>query len=444
MSGLLSSVVSLSITRDSLGVQQAGFGVPLIVGHSATFVERLRFYASVDEVFVDFAATTPEYLMSVAIFSQNPKPERIAIGRAALKPTQKYTLTPTVANSTAYKLYIDGEDYSYTSDASATDTEIVDELATLINADTGTHGFVATTPGSPGSETLVLTANTAGAWGAVEVDNIALLAIVQDHADPGLATDLAAIAVEDDSWYFILYPWNSKACAIVLATYAEANKKLYICQTSDSNNATLAIGSDSTTSTMGQFKTSAYDRSAPMYHPDPAEFSDAAWVGRNAPKEPGSETWGLNTLAGVDAVDLTSTHRTNIEAKNGNHYESIAGVNVTQPGKVASGEFIDVIRGIDWLEARMAEAIFSHLAADNKVPFTDRGIAVVEADIRSVLQQGVDANLLTDDPAFVVTVPKASAVPSADKAARRLTGVKFNATLAGAIHKVTINGTVSV
>ncbi len=443
MSGLLSSVVSLSITRDSLGVQQAGFGIPLIVSHNAAFVERIRFYTSVDDVTVDFATTTPEHMMATAIFSQNPKPEQIAIGRAALKPTQKYTITPVVANSTAYKLYINGTAYSFTTDVSATDTEIVDGLAALINAGSG-DTLTATTPGSPGTETLVLTGNAAGSWDAVEVDNIDLLGIVQDHADAGLATDLAAIAVANDSWYFILYPWNSKACAIVLATYAEANKKIYIAQTSDSDNATLAIGSDSTTSTMGQFKTSAYDRSSTMYHPDPAEFSDAAWVGRNAPKDPGSETWGLNTLAGVDAVNLTATHRTNIEAKNGNHYETIAGVNVTQPGIVASGEFIDVIRGIDWLEARIAETIFSHLAADNKVPFTDKGIAVVEADIRSVLQQGVAADLLTDDPAFVVTVPKASAVPALDKAARRLTGVKFNATLAGAIHKVTINGTVSV
>ena len=99
MSGEITSVVVITVTRDSVGVQQAGFGIPLIVGHSATFGERLRFYTGVDGVVVDFATTTPEYKMAVVLFSQNPKPEKIAIGRAALKPTQKYTITPVVANS---------------------------------------------------------------------------------------------------------------------------------------------------------------------------------------------------------------------------------------------------------------------------------------------------------------------------------------------------------
>lgn len=440
----LDSVVSITITRATLGLAQRGFGVPMILSANAAFGERIRFYSDLDAVEDDFATTTVEWAMAAALFGQTIQPERIAIGRSANKPTQKYTLTPVVLNSTTYKLYINGTEVSITSDSSASDTEIVDAMATAINALSGVDTLTATTPGAPGTETLVLTANATGNYNSVEIDTPSHWDIVQDHADPGLAADLSAIADEDDSWYFILYPYNSKACALVIATYAEANKKLYVCDTSDSNNATLAIGSDTTTSTMGQLKTSARERTAPIYHPNPGDHAASAWVGRVAPLEPGSETWAHKTLSGPDAVDLTDTHITNIEAKNGNHYTTVGSANVARWGTVSSGEYIDVIRGLDWLESRIAEEAYAPLLNAKKVPFTDGGISVIQGAVQGVLNVAVDVGLLSNDPAPLCTVPKASAVSTANKAARRLTGVKFSGTLAGAVHKIDIAGNVSL
>ena len=36
--------VTISITSDSVGVARAGFGIPLIVSHTAAFAERVRTY----------------------------------------------------------------------------------------------------------------------------------------------------------------------------------------------------------------------------------------------------------------------------------------------------------------------------------------------------------------------------------------------------------------
>lgn len=439
----LSDIVSVTISTDSVGVSQAGFGVPLILSHTASWTERVRSYTSLSAVAADFATTTPEYLMATALFAQSVKPTKIKIGRCANKPTQKYSIVPTVANSTVYTVVIGSTSYSYTSDASATNDEITDGLQTLINAGSG-DTTTATVPGSSGSHVLTLTANAAGNFDSVYVADTSLLSITQDHADPGLAADLAAIALQDNDWYFILNPFNSKACALIIAAYAEANNKIFIAQTGDSNNATLALGSDSTTSLMGQAKTSAYARTAVIYHPNIKEFADAAWIGKCGPLNPGSETWAFKTLSGVSADNLTATHITNIEAKYGSYYVVIAGVNVTQRSLVSSNEYIDVIRFRDWLKARMQERIFSRLAAMAKIPFTDQGIAVIENEVRAQLQEGVDAGGISTNPAFVVTVPKASAVSSANKTARLLPDVKFTATLAGAIHKTTITGVVSV
>ena len=113
-------------------------------------------------------------------------------------------------------------------------------------------------------------------------------------------------------------------------------------------------------------------------------------------------------------------------------------------GTVASGEYIDVVRGRDWLSTRLAEDVFGLFASLEKVPFTDQGIALVETAVRGVLQEGVNAGLLSSNPAPVVTVPKAADVSALNKASRMLPDVNFTATLSGAIHKAEINGTISV
>ena len=64
----------------------------------------------------------------------------------------------------------------------------------------------------------------------------------------------------------------------------------------------------------------------------------------------------------------------------------------------------------------------------------------MKASLRAAVNQGI----LAADPAPTVTVPKVADVSAADKTARLLPDMKFTGTLAGAIHKVTITGVVSV
>jgi hypothetical protein len=438
----LSDFASVSITTDSVGLQRAGFGVPLILSPNADWgPERVRSYSSLSEVAEDYATTDPEYLMATALFAQEVKPETIKMGRCALPPTPSFSIgVNSVENSTDYTLTVDGTDYTYTSDGSASNDEIITGLAALI----AISGYTETTPGSAGSTTLKYTGSDASLIPSIVVDNPSLLSLIQDHADPGVATDLAAIAVEDNDWYFLLNPFNSKAMALACATYAESNEKLFVAATCDTNNITLALGSDSTTSLMGQLKTSARARTLPIYSPDATEYADCALVGRCGPLDPGSETWHLKTLSGVSAASLTSTHRTNVAAKYGTFYYTVAGVNVTNGGKVSSNEFADVIRFRDWLKAQIAEDVFAALAGADKIPFTDAGVSVIEGLVRDVLKRGIAVGGLADDPAPEVTVPLVADVSSANKTARLLPDVKFTATLAGAIHKTTISGVVSV
>jgi hypothetical protein len=140
---------------------------------------------------------------------------------------------------------------------------------------------------------------------------------------------------------------------------------------------------------------------------------------------------------------LTDSQQGFLDDKNVNYMIGIAGVNVTQNGKVAGGEYIDIIRFIDFIQARMQEKIFATLANATKIPYTDAGIAIIEADVRTVLERGVIQGGIVPG-SIVVNVPRAADISTNDKAERILTGITFSAQLSGAVQAVVINGTVSL
>lgn len=435
----LNDIVDVTITTDSARVKQAGFGIPLILSATAAFAERVREFAeAADIVAAGLPATSPEYLAAQAMFSQNPRPPKVLIGRATRLPTQRFIVTvKSVLNTTAYKLKVNGTEVTFTSDATATTDEIRTGLQGAINA----LGLALTVNNEIGTSDITITANVAGAWFRIEVTTPTLLGIVQNHADPGAAADLTELKAVNNDWYGLMCLFPSAAYVAAIAGWAEANDKIFIQQTQDSPVPDTAAGGTDVGSTLA---TAAYMRTALIYHPDNGAFVDAAWMGKCLPLDPGSETWKFKTLSGVAATQLTGAQVTNLKAKNANYYYAVGGVNITADGKVSGNEWIDTIRGRDWLEARMAERIFGTLANAAKVPFTDKGIGVIEADVRAQLREGVAVGLLSDNPMPTVTVPKAADSSATDKANRILRGLTFSATLAGAIHEVRITGRVSV
>lgn len=87
-----------------------------------------------------------------------------------------------------------------------------------------------------------------------------------------------------------------------------------------------------------------------------------------------------------------------------------------------------------------------------KLPYTDAGIALVEGVLNKVLKLGQDRGGITpteyDDDGnrnlgYTITVPKAANISANKKAQRVLDDVKFTARLAGAIHAVNINGSLT-
>lgn len=437
----LSDIVNVTISSTSAKVTRAGYGVPMILAPDTTSwddAERVRFYTSQEGVATDFATTTATYKMAARIFAQANPPPRIAVGKLANKPTQRWAITPTVANSTIYQMEFNGNLIEYTSDASATAAEIIAGLKADIDA------LALDVTVSDQTTYMRIVANTAGTFFTCNVLNYNRLAIAQDHADPGVAADLNAIALQDSTWYTILNAFNSKAMADVIIDWAETAEKLFLCQTQDSAVITLALGSDTGGSETVAKQAMDFYRTAVIYHPETDAFADAAWAGACLPLDPGSETWAFKTLAGVSTYELTATQRTNLVNKRANFYEINAGISMTNQGKVGANEWIDIIRFRDWVKSQIQEDVVAALANSKKIPFTDAGIAAIKGLVLAVLRRGIEAGGLSPDPAPVVTAPKAADVSAQDKAARTLSGVKADATLAGAIQVTNISVTLAV
>ena len=138
----LDQIASIQISLASSGLSQVGFGVPLILGYTPTWIERSRTYTDIDGVAADFATTAVEYRAALVLFGQNPRPEKVVIGRGSNKPTQRYRVyVSSVANSKRYAVSVNGTEYAITSDGTATNDEIVAALEAAIDPACSGRGY---------------------------------------------------------------------------------------------------------------------------------------------------------------------------------------------------------------------------------------------------------------------------------------------------------------
>jgi hypothetical protein len=443
----LSDHVEVLITRVSTGIARAGFGTPMILGYSATFPERLRYYSDISGLTDDgFATDSPEYLAAQAMFEQQPHVSRIAVGKGLLPPTLTYVISvAAVRASHHYTVNVRGRGVTTTtvdisSDSSPLNDEIVGLLVTALNGVTGAN-YTATATGSSGSQVVTITANAAGSWFSLDVGDVADLGIKMTHADPGVATDLAAIRTYQPDWYALYTLFNSKLYVQAAAADIQANGRIYLPDVPETDAINTSTGSGDT---IDALHTSAYSRVMAAYHPRPWEMFGAAWLGRVLNIPAGSENWKFKRLVGPSAPTLTTTQRTNLTNKKGNGYENVGGLNMTFEGSTADGDFLDATRGDDWIVDDMQKGVLEALSGPDKVEYEDSGVALVTAAMRATLDRAVVRKILRRTPKPVVNAPLVADIADVDRGERTLPDLKFSGQRAGSINKAKISGTVAV
>lgn len=430
--------IEVTITKEEATVTQEGFGELLVLGVHKYWNDRVRTYTSTQEMIDDgFKTTDAEYIAANNYFSQNPHPEKIYIGRRSV---DEITIeVTTVENNTEYTVDINSmtTPYNFTSDADATNLEIAAGLVADIMADSGRE--VDATDNSDGTYTLTAKVVDAPYTCVVDANQTIQTPFA---ASATIDTDIAKIFEENSEWYGLAETTHVKADVLLLAAWAEANKRLYITVSDEADIVDVSPSTD-TTSLAAQVDAQDLTHTAVWYYHDLTKQPEAAWFGRALPALPGAINWAYLTLAGIEPTTLTSNQYDNLFAKRANAYSLISGANVTRFGTNGI-DYIDITRAIDWLEARIKEEIFALLVIQDKVDYTDAGVASLESALRDVLNEGISNGAIAGDPAPTVTAPLVKDISTIDRSNRLLPDLDFTCTLTGAFNKVKVNGKVIV
>ena len=244
-------------------------------------------------------------------------------------------------------------------------------------------------------------------------------------------------AIGMPGWYCICPAGIKEDFYQSIADWTEANEKLCVCETTGISSSPVS---------------DAMLRTAVIHATAENDCVNCAYAARFLSYDPGSEQWCFKSLSMVSAQGLSTTDIASLEARNISYYTTVGSKAMVQGGKVSGGEWIDTIRFRDWLKTEIQSKVLNLLLGLPKVPYTDRGIALVQNAVIDALEEGVRAGGIVQDAssddgeasrAYTVTVPRAADLDAATRKSRRLTGVTWTAQLAGALIAAKIGGTLN-
>lgn len=453
----LSRYITVNITNATPRVSQAGFGTILIFG-DAPFADRVKTYtlngstlsSMISDDSFTTASATYQAMAAIVGLGSDRSITQVKVGRRDNPVTQTFDLTPVkTTEDYVYKIKVAGTEYTYTVQSG---DAVADITAGLETAMSGSSGWTAT----DNSTKLTIAADAAGTWYPIEVTSIdgtgpaasgSASIIVEDvSTDANANADMQTIMDADDDFYCVVIPNSAEATVDGLeagAALSGSNRLIAY------NTMNTEVKDSGTSDDVASGLESAADISPEVFgfwHHNGGDMPHAAAAAHILSYNPGEPTWAQKFLRGVTAVPrkhLKETEKTVLDGKSINYYVDEAGNGGwTQTGLGRSQDFIDIARGTHWTIARIQEAIATIKLSLPKIPFTDAGIALVTGAVEDVLRQGAQNGLYVLS-SINVEAPAAADVSAANKAARTLPSVTFSATFQGAIHSVTINGTVT-
>lgn len=444
-------IVNVDITLNTAGTTREGFGLPLFLASTDNFEERVRGYTSLTEVAEDFDENTAAYKAAKQLWSQTPKVTQLYIGRRSMQ--YSVAVPDEVVEGTNYSLTIAiggglSQPFQYAAQADDTALEVLTSLKDQITADPSVSGGVSVNLSGAGSSATMVITKT-GDNDFVKVTTTGQALSVTGTTSDTASSALAAIETYSTDWYFISAEDRTAQFVLAMASEIQARKKIFFTANSDVaalQGTELASASD----VPAQLAKSMYTRTVCLWHHTARyDYPEMAYIAYGAPYDAGSIAWGNAQLTGVEASlqpanqrPLTSIQKSALDARHCNFIDLDGGVPVVRRGITSGGEWIDIIRGVDWLESDLKTSLRDLLINQKggKITYDDTGITRIRQVIETSLQRAVNRNFLSS---YTVNVPKASQVSLADKKARILKDVTFAGILAGAILDVDLKGTVA-
>jgi hypothetical protein len=483
----LELIVQVDISRETSFPSARDFGSFNFVGKSGRIPisQRIRSYNNLAGVAAEFDTSTEEYKAAQQWFSTGvtPIPNLLYISRWVNVdvPSQLRGGVPlldveewTLVDDGSFRINIDGTLANVTGlDFSLVTT--LNGVASVIQAGLVAAGFVGSTcvfdskfqqfwitSGVSGSVSSMSYLTTATASVGTDISGLTgpgdyingrsgfAFSLDQGLDAETITAALDAIDDKNDTWYGFAFDKlvRDDANAKEASIWAESKIKLFFTTTNDAN----VLVASATTDIAYFLKSQNRVRTVVFYHQDSNLYPEVAFASRGFVLDAGSETWKFKRLSGISVSPLTQPQFASAVGKNCNVFVEFGGTGITAEGVVAVGEFIDIIRGVDWQKNTMQINVYNILLTPPKVPFSDAGVTQGLSGITQTLELGVSRGFYAENfdqdgnviPAFEVNAIPVNQVPVLERSQRKYNYYTFRAHLAGAIHFAKISGTVTV
>ncbi len=433
----------------------------LCTGMFTDTTTRIVNFSSMSEVRSDdtIDSNSNMYRAALTAFSQSGCPTPFYIGQRT-PDTVTFTAT-TVSNSAEYgfdlKVYEADDTSSYEeytlsvdSDTDATATEIAtllyDDLAALVTA-----GANFTVVDDTGSVTLT------PASGYEFIISDMTTNLTQSFTTTESASDLlgAVMDVGQEDWYFVTAEDHTEDFVLALAdeiesTASEDYPKQYRVCTDDANS--IVTLSDPAVDLLGKLAEEGYQRTAGEWNHEADDvFPEVAATCYNGQYDAGTTTWKFMTNLAVTNTacnpttgeKLTTAEQGYIRDRSASWVGEERGTAFMHGGTMAGGTayWIDTIQIVDYLNDAIETDLLNLLLnqAGGKLAFVSGDKDLICNTVNAVLKDAVDNKLLSG----YIPCEAPDDVSFSDQAARILDDLEWTGYLAGAIHFIIVDGTLT-
>ena len=487
----VSQLIQVSVTLTPAGAQAQNLNALLILGSSTVLdtVERYRPYTTLAAVAADFGTVAPEYLAANLYFQQAPQPTKLWIGRwlqtaaagvlrcAPLSAANQLMSVWTAISAGSFSIALNGGGSVNVTGLNFSGAANLAAVAAIIQ--TATAG--ATVVWNSVYQRFEFTSATTGATSSVSflsttgsgTDISSLIGGRSTssgaYVAPGLAAETAVSAVTlfdqnyGQAWYALTVLGAADSDHLLIAPYIEGanNKHVYIVSTQEAG----CLVASSTTDIAYLLSQLAFNKTMTQYSSSTpyagcslaGRFLTVDYTGNNT-----AITLAYKQEPGIVPEYLSTPQAAALSAKNCNAFlEFNNNTAIILNGVVASGSFIDITTGTDWLAVTLMTAMYNLLyTSTTKVPQTDAGMNLLLTTAESICAQGVVNGLLAPGvwnsggfgilhqgdflpKGFYVYAPPVASQAANLRALRISVPIQIACKLAGAIHDISISVSVN-
>lgn len=246
-------------------------------------------------------------------------------------------------------------------------------------------------------------------------------------------------------WYYLIPSVRDDEVRAALVDWIKSQRRLLVF-----GNADTETPADFIAKVQSDF---LGERVVACYHAaneSSGSYLEAALVGWIGGRYPATAAWFHAKLEGVAENNINYSTLVALEDANIiSWWKTPVGIWVTSGGKTTGGEWCDIVVALDFIEARIKERVWSLLVDRDRIPYTQEGIDLLAHAVLSELYYlarspyGIIATDPAGRPYAVVYPPKREEIDPLEVRNRRIPDLRFEATVAGAVKTVVINGLVT-